>query len=388
MYIIYTKKEIIKRLNKYFSNLEDIKILCNIINNKVDLFYEIVDKMITFSYNNPHKFMKETRNILDAYYYILDEYIFRYKVDNKFIEKLDIPNRENITKICQDNIKEKEEEDRKEQERNDYYLGLMEFSEIGMVYTRPEMVKLNVDFKYYYATSTNNVYFDYTELFNDDRYENYDENNPLNRDYEENLELIKRDNDIRLSKLNNLYKIENGRHRLLYLLMHERNEEIPCIVTRRIENKDFNVFTYYLRKKYKVYIYKNNLLNDELDIILIYNNKLYQVTNMKQLADFTKNIEDESIISKYYISDFKINDEYTNMDRLKEYVKELVSIYNEEGYEFLDQNFTDVLKRFKTKNNEDFYKAFYILKYYYLKNKVYEKQEKIYDYDLDVHKKR
>ena len=84
------------------------------------------------------------------------------------------------------------------------------YNEVGMTYTCPRLVRLDSNFKYKYADCTGIVSEDFNKLCRDERYSS-NKDNPLKRSYNENINSIMEDNDIRITKNGDTYEIFNGR---------------------------------------------------------------------------------------------------------------------------------------------------------------------------------
>lgn len=380
MISFYTRREVTNRLNIYLNNYNDIRILCDLVDNDVDEFYSVFFRIVAFALTNSHDFLKNTNNLIDSFYLMKYNNQRRNTIREKELLGVNIPNKEFIIGICRNNKLVREEMERKDSELRNHYNSLRGFNEVGMTYTRPEMVHVNKTFNYYYPDSTGNVYEDYEALYNDGRYD--EDNNPLNNGYQHNINSMRRNNNINLLKCGNLYEIDNGRHRLLYVLYHGRDEVIPCIVTRRIENKEFNIITSYLRRYYNAYIYKNNIFNDYPNIVIALYDKLYNVNGIDELKDFYNNVKNIEYLEKYYVSNYYADMGYSS-ELLRDYLKVLIDYYKKYGYSFIDSNFSDILKIFPENNNNIFYDAFYQFKYYYLRNAMYDEKDKMFDIFLD-----
>jgi len=84
--------------------------------------------------------------------------------------------------------------------------------------------------------------------------------------------------------------IANGRHRIIYILYNRTPIVIPAKVTRRIKDKETNIILNKLKEMFGISTYKNNILNDEPNILLAFNGLLYEVKDKKTLLEFYDNI--------------------------------------------------------------------------------------------------
>ena len=399
MYVFYTKKDIINRLNNYLDDYNSMKELCSLCNNNVNEIYYNIFLIINYVLKYHYNFIKTTSNIVDCYYNALknknnkqrnNNDVLNGEINKKDSNGIRIPNVHFIVKLCNENIQEREEKERKRHEFAARYDKLKGFNETGFTYTRPEMVSLDKDFNYYYVDCTGDICQDYYQLYKDERY-NVDDDSPLRNGYYSNLNSINYSNNIQIIKLGNMYSIDNGRHRLLYVLYHSISENIPCTVTRRIEDKEFNIITNKLSKNNNAYLYKNNIFNDDPDIVICLNNKLYNTRSIEEIKDFYYHLNNKQYLSKYYVSDFHIVSFSDSLNTLYRYKKDLIEKFCEIGINFINMNFSDLLRIYPNYNNQLLYEAFNQLKTSYLRSFVFEKEKNLgrtlgeeYDHIIDV----
>ena len=190
MYIFYSKKDIIKKFNTYLEDYNNMKDLCSILDNDIERIYSVLNMIINYVLKYHFNFIKNTNNIIDCYYNALsyNEKKNRFEQNNdllngsledKDLKGIRVPNVNFIKRLCERNILEQQELKRKENERMKHFRDLQGFSEIGFTYTKPEMVRLDNYFNYYYTDCTGDVYSDYHQLYGDERYSNEDVDNPL-----------------------------------------------------------------------------------------------------------------------------------------------------------------------------------------------------------------
>ena len=385
MYIFYSKKDIINKLNSYLEDYNNMKELCNLAGNDVNKVFSILRLIINYVLKYHFNIIKNTNNIVDCYYSAID-----YKENNKSIlngelkesdlKGIRVPSVDFINKLCESNIIERREIENREK----HFDELKGFSEVGFTYARPEMLHLNKKFNYYYYGCTGDAHQDYHQLYGDERYTKVDPLNPLARNYYDNVDSMKYSNNISINKYGNLYDIENGRHRLVYLLHHEWDVDIPCTVTRRIENREFNIITAKLKRNYHARIFKNNLLNDDPNILICINNKLYKINGIRELKDFYSHISDLVYIRKYFISSFGILEYHSPV--FLTYKKELIEYLSEAGLGILDMDFSELLKRFPNHDNQLFYEAYNQLKISFLRSRIYESEKDLSKNLLDEYR--
>ena len=397
MYIFYSKKDIIKKFNTYLEDYNNMKDLCSILDNDIERIYSVLNMIINYVLKYHFNFIKNTNNIIDCYYNALsyNEKKNRFEQNNdllngsledKDLKGIRVPNVNFIKRLCERNILEQQELKRKENERMKHFRDLQGFSEIGFTYTKPEMVRLDNYFNYYYTDCTGDVYTDYHQLYGDERYSNEDSDNPLFKDYYSNLDSIKYSNNIQVSKFGNLHCIDNGRHRLLYLIYHGWEEEIPCMVTKRIENRDFNIITYKLKRNYHAHIFKNNILDDQPNIVICLDNMLFKINGVEELQDFYAHINYLDYLKKYYVNDFEMIYSSNTRELLYIYKKELIEQFSNNGMNFLNMNFSDLLRMYPKRNNQILYEAFNQLKTSYLRSKIFDSERDLSKSLMDEYK--
>ena len=397
MYIFYSKKDIINKFNTYLEDYNNMKELCSIAGNDVDRVYRILNMIVKFVLKYHFNFIKNTNNIVDCYYNALSfsekkiRFVQNNDVLNGSLEEQDlngirIPSKNFVNRLCEKNILEQQEIESMHNERMKHFRELQGFNEVGFTYIRPEMVHLNDYFNYYYTDCTGDVYTDYHQLYGDERYSNEEEDNPLFNDYYQNLDSIRNSNNIQVSKFGNLYHIDNGRHRLLYVLYHGWDEEVPCMVTKRIENREFNIITYKLKKFYHAKIYKNNILDDNPNIVICLDGKLYKIDGINELQDFYAFINNSDYLKKYYVRDFEIIDFGSARGILYRYKKDLIEQLSNNGMNLLNMNFSDLLKMYPKRNNQVLYEAFNQLKTSYLRSRIFDSERDLSKSLLDEYK--
>ena len=78
MYIFYSKKDIINKLNSYLEDYNNMKELCNLAGNDVNKVFSILRLIINYVLKYHFNIIKNTNNIVDCYYSAID-----YKDNNK-----------------------------------------------------------------------------------------------------------------------------------------------------------------------------------------------------------------------------------------------------------------------------------------------------------------
>ena len=373
------KEEIIERLNKYLNDEFSIRYLCFLANNDKNTFYKMLSRIINYAFIQSSEFLNNTYNLVNSYYLVTSFSLHkRAPITNSDLDKINIPSPEMINYICENNKKEFSNIDNMKGFISSSYDVLSGFDEVGLSYTRPELVRLDSTFRYRYADSTGIVSEDYNMLCRDERYSS-NADSPYKRSFSENLNSIVENNDIRITKNGGLYEIYNGRHRLLYLLNNGSSLDIPCLVTKRFEDREVNLLLLELKNKYHASFHKNSIFNDDIDVLIIIEDRMYNIKNKDELFDFENNKE------KYYVGEYK---NYGLSSKLSmAYEKRLIELAFEEGLSILEGNYTDILKYFPNLNTNLLFNMFSGLQEICAKNMVYKDSRNINNILLDEYYK-
>ena len=258
----------------------------------------------------------------------------------RFLSFINLPSKYELLKLCYT----KKDKKQKETEEASYSYGYNRFESItideNFIYTGPKLTgdpSYDIDIIYGKATSPDKR-FDKTTPFLD------------------NLSKIKRSQDINLVRMDGYYKIENGRHRLLYLLNYyldytkgkiskidleyiKKMLTITANVRCHIEDQEFNNIIKLLTKKYRVYIYKNELRNDEPNIYISLNNVVYHTKSTEELKDLYDLLNNNINNNKYFVGE-EIERE-NDHNRYNKLFNSLISHYQER---ITKMSFEDILK--------------------------------------------
>jgi len=403
-----SNKELIEKFNKQFNSYKKVSDFCNKYNNDPERIVVEINNLIKYMFinkkklspiflanfhycdkdtlneeylnyletNNKKKIFKikhrKKRKINEELLEILDPSI---KIED--VEGIDIPSKKRIREICIDNEKINKEKREFQKKRNDFYNKKQKFPESVLFYSIPELITLDKSFIYYHESLTGNINKDYEFLVNDERYKNEKFNNPFNNNFYNNLQSIRKHNDIVLKKYGDVYHIENGRHRLLYLIINSSSITIPVSnVRKRIEDREFNIILKELIEHYNIYVYKNNILNDDADILIGYQNKLYNLKNKDELKDFHNRLINNKDIDMYFICDSKIDSVCRRVDLIDRFNAILYEKYKKFGNDFITSNFTDIVKHFNLENNYYLRESFENMQFNYRRAKIFK-----YDFD-------
>ena len=395
-------------INKMFTDYNFLSSFCNKYNNDIEIIISEINYLIKFIFINKTSLKKyglddfynyNRESITEEYF----EYIEKNKKNKLFalphnkkrkinknlldiiddsirIEDLDginIPSRNRIKEICNNNERENKRKKESLKKRNEYYNKHRKFSESVLFYSRPDFLTIDKKFIYYHDKLSGDLNEDYEKIINDERYKNNEQNNPLKNNCFINLSNIKKHNDIVLRKYGDVYHIDNGRHRLLYLMINFNNITIPISnIRRRIEDKEFNIILKELIDNYKIYIFKNNILNDDANILIMYENKLYNLENKDMLRDFYYKLKNNDSIDIFFVGYSKIDPTCKRSEEIDKCSLMLYQKYQEIGPNLINNNFTDIIKYFNLSNNYYLRDAFETMQFNY-------KRAQIFKYNFD-----
>jgi len=382
-------KKIINKLNQYFSNQIELSELCDEFSNNPDVVIKIISKIIKYAFVNKdfidsnetltdisdkidgidekyQLYLRKTRLTLFKRKNEIDPYLKTIlDADIRFADIADlmVPTKEKIEEICQLNEREK-----KKREKSTRCQTQRGFDIIAFTYSRKELITITPSFQYDYPTATGNIQIDFQNKYQEERYIDRPQTlHPLNKDYQTNIEDIKTHTDILLKKVGNVYEIENGKHRILYIMKHGIPVQIPVTMTRRIEDREFNEILCILKENYQAKFYKNNILNDEPNILINIQGKAYVIKNKQELLSFYKSIRDKEPLTNYQSIPFDIKPN----GNIKTYENMIYQKYLEVGDIILSSNFTELSKYFGQLNNL-FYQAFNMMQKMYQEAMVYQ----------------
>lgn len=389
------KKKIVEKLNKLINNYQELSAFCNELSNDANLVIDNISRVIKYAfiredfilYSNPlYALLSEIKNIddLDEKYREIAKKKMFFSIARKNtqsnifnlplhddieisdITNLKLPSHADIEEICRENLRLEKIKLEQKQEQEILYKKEKVFEEIGLEYTRPELITIDNNFKYYGMNLSSNPNTDFKLLYSDERYNDTKEpSNPLNNDYHSNISKIKQSTDISITKLGNLNKIKNGRHRIVYILHNGKTETIPAKVTRRIEDKETNIILINLKKHFNISVCKNNILNDEPNILLFANNMLYEIKDKKSLIEFYNNVINKKTNEHFNPIKFNIVNNINRNQIINKYKEIIFKRYLNEGTKILTGNFTDAIKYFVGEANSLFYEAYNLMQYEY-----------------------
>lgn len=394
------KKQIINRLNTMFNSKEQLIALCNVLSNDIDKIMQVISKIIKYSFVKGYLHDGETLCSL-IYHpdYVDEKYkeylninskktLFRFfnrKKDKEYnfsisldedinltdLSGLIIPQKSQLQMICNNNLNEQKQKEEIEQRKNNYYKKNRIFEEIGFLYSRYELIEIDTSFIYYHNDLSGNINDDFNDLYNGERYIS-NPLSPLNNSYQDNIEQIKTQHDIVLRKIGNVYEIENGRHRIIYILKKGQKTTIPVKIFRRIEDREFNVIINKLKKEYSVKVYKNNLLDNNPNIIIVHNGIAYEIKNSEKLKEFYNNLSRGIPNNTFNHMLFNIQQGNNSKEIINIYKKIIIQKYLELGDNFLKNNFSNIIKHFENVDSFLLYKAFVSIQNEYQESKVYK----------------
>lgn len=279
----------------------------------------------------------------------------RMEVDDDIIladiEGIRLPSNGEIITMCEENQRTDRIEEEKLQKRMAFYKKHRGFDETAFYYRRDDLLLIDTDFIYESDDLTGKVYEDYRYLYSGERYVgNQSRFSPLNNSFETNLENIRKANDISFKKRGNVYRIENGRHRVIYLIRSGKSVEIPVNIARRIEDKEFNQRLISIGNDYDIDIYKNNILNDNPDILIRYENALYRVVGNEEVKQFEDGLKTNSLDSFESIPFEPLEVNPDEKKSCKEKYKMLIlKSFIDDGENVVTGNFSDFIKGYGDK---------------------------------------
>lgn len=397
------RKKVVMILNEMFNDNEQLNNLCETVSNDYNTVLRAINMIVKYAFIDQrmqYSCMSLSTIFYKAEYIDVDlEYanylknsesrlkkIFFKKNTNDLklsfpldsdirisdLKGLRLPTLDKIREICDKNIimedaryKEIMLEKENKKTKYDSYRDLRGFDEVGFCYKRRELVTINSSFVYYHDELNGNISDDFNVLYSGERYTNQFSNlSPLKNSYEDNIIDIKRNSDIALFKKGNVYEIENGRHRILYILKNGKEEKIPVFMTKRFESKKVNIILKYFKDGYNIDVYKNNLLNDEVNILINIFGNCYVIENEEDLIKFYHNFKDNNFDKDTLKIPFDAKKEDIDYKDL------IFNKYLEVGEDILLGNFTDLCKYFDNVNNL-YYQAFVVLQSEYQDSLVY-----------------
>ena len=170
----------------------------------------------------------------------------------------------------------------------------------------------------------------------------------------------------------NQLTIECGRHRIVYLMSQDKKETIPIKVIRRFEDREINLELLKLSKKYNANIYKNNLLNDEFDIIIEINNVAYNITSKEELIRLSKSLENGENIDIPSFEFEAVDLEYLDKEEIVDrYTLIIYDLYVKHGKRIVEGNLTDIINILNIASDYLLEEAFNFIQYRYQYSKIY-----------------
>lgn len=223
-------------------------------------------------------------------------------------------------------------------------------------YSRLELLSIDDTFDYCHENLTGNPEEDILLIYA--QFDFHDSKDNLTNTFEDNIEKIKNNSDIRAIKIAGKYHIKNGRHRLVYLkhyyqmnqayykssnLIHKLKEKvtIPIYVEYYIEDKEVNEILTKLKSRLgEISILKLNPNNDKINLLLSTKNATYIFYDKEDLVSFYNGILIPEKVARYKVSNRTelIGMNYENLMKI---------IHNNIGKEIYQMSFTDLIKYIK-----------------------------------------
>lgn len=257
------------------------------------------------------------------------------------------------------------------------------------MYHRLESVKIDENFKYYHYDLTGSAKIDFDNLFGVN--DSHGSARILEHSFRENYLKIQRSHDIALTFDDGVYKIYNGRHRLIYLkafydAYHCKENDFgywaPAFVNYYIKDDAVNRIINSLEKDYEAQVYKGNYYDDEISFSMVISDKIYVVRNKEELEEFHELLKVGSNIEKYFLSTVSLEKKFPIEDVFQ-------SIFSCVGQRLFEMSFIDlffyikengvILENHKITLNELNIKAIYA---YHLRIVESVQVCKVYGYDI------
>lgn len=218
------------------------------------------------------------------------------------------------------------------------------------VYGCPTLVEVNSKLNYTFDGATGNIDFDYANAIKNG------DMNLFSLNYAENINRIKSDLGISMFLNNNIYDITNGYENILYV-MKNGNEKLPVMLYKTFD-EETNRLLVELGKN--CLIYKNNILNDDINLLLFTKDGLFEIESREQLIS----LKDNNLRPKF------IDKVYPENDTPSSYQKIIYERYLEYGASVLTGNYSEILKLFPQMNNRSFYLVYNAMKSYYKRSLI------------------
>ena len=391
------RRKIISDLNYLLNDYSFLLVLADYCNNNHETVIKVISKIIKHAFCI-ERVDKESYlisdDIVNEYYCV---YLNRTKKKNSKQKKnnkirltfnldddirisdligIKLPLMCNIIDVCNVNKQKQRDNDYQKEKRSRTYQEAMGFSETGFIYTVTEMVKFDRNTIYCHSGLTGDLNIDFNKLYNDERYGN-NSNSPLYKTFIDNLVSITKANDIDVTRFGDLYFIGNGRHRILYLMYFNYNVKVPITVNKRIEDEEFNIIICRLINNYKISFNKNNICNDEADILINYNGKTYNTKNIEELKRFEYLLDNGMSLDEYFVADLVIYSKNDDCNKYKEIRNKIFTYYFEnKDKNIFEGNYTDFLKVIGEPNSNLLFESFN------LKQRMYQRY-KLFGLDFD-----
>ena len=143
---------------------------------------------------------------------------------------------------------------------------------------------------------------------------------------------------------------------------------VPVSVTKRIEDEEFNLILLRLKDKYKINIQKNNIFNEDSDILINYLDKTYNIKSLDELKIFESKLNNSESLDEFFVSDYVIQKKGTG-EKSFSYIRDKMLVFwlNFKDFDVLKGNYTDYLKVSGETNSNVLYEAFNV------SQKIYQK---------------
>ncbi len=385
------RRKIISDLNNLLNDFSYLSNLAEFCDNNYETMIKMVSKIIKYAFcrtvttnlgylNTPVKVDEDYKKYLIQNKkrfgfmkkQVGSDFLFELDSDIRMsdLQGLELPSINRMIDACRVNTTNKEEELQREERQCVKYKEAMGFQETALWYSTTDLVVFDSDFLYYHSYLSGNPSLDFYNLYHDERYLN-NPNSPLKESFNDNLERILKFNDIDITRIGKLHVIGNGRHRILYLMNCNCDYPIPVSVNKRIEDREFNEILIRIKNRFNITVHKNNICNEEANIIINYNNKTYNTKNREELKRFEELLLSNGNLDEFYVCDYNYINRNKKSDTFAyERDRMLVFWINNQKLNIFEGNYTDYLKLTGKDDSNVLFDAFSVNQKIYQKYKL------------------
>lgn len=228
-------------------------------------------------------------------------------------------------------------------------------------YSRYEKVYVDETFDYDADDLTGDADYDIDIIYGGKDY--HESRKKISPNPDENIKFIKKSSSMLITRVGDRIKINNGRHRLVYMkkffldhVDHCKDEKalaalreqcsVVVLVTRTFDDQEvLNIIESIIKLVPEIRIQKNSVLNDDIDLIIFIQGKILNVRNKSELIDFYNGLKEQKIKNKYEIA--KLNKGSTLQSNFV-----IDYILKKLGKQVINLSFSDIIDYIKFKGIE------------------------------------